>query len=31
MLPGIGHLPEVEAPQAVNELVAQHFGSGKPA
>ncbi len=30
MLPGIGHLPEVEAPQLVNELVRQHFGSGKP-
>ncbi|MGE0259480.1 MAG: alpha/beta fold hydrolase [Alphaproteobacteria bacterium] len=30
-LPGIGHLPELEAPQVVNELAAQHFGSGKPA
>ena len=30
MLPGIGHLPEVEAPKVVNELVAQHLGSGKP-
>jgi pimeloyl-ACP methyl ester carboxylesterase len=30
-LPGIGHLPEVEAPQVVNELVGQHLGSGKPA
>ena len=30
MLPGIGHLPEVEAPQVVNELATQHFGSGKP-
>jgi len=28
MLPGIGHLPEVEAPQVVNELVAQRLGSG---
>jgi pimeloyl-ACP methyl ester carboxylesterase len=27
MLPGIGHLPEVEAPHLVNELTAQHFGS----
>ena len=31
MLPGIGHLPEVEAPQVVNDLAAQHFGSTKPA
>ena len=31
MLPGIGHLPEVEAPQVVNDLAAQHFGSAKPA
>jgi pimeloyl-ACP methyl ester carboxylesterase len=31
MLPGIGHLPEVEAPQVVNKLAAQHFGSGEPA
>ena len=30
-LPGIGHLPEVEAPQVVNELAAQPFGSRKPA
>jgi pimeloyl-ACP methyl ester carboxylesterase len=30
MLPGIGHLPEVEAPQVFNELAAQHFGSSKP-
>jgi pimeloyl-ACP methyl ester carboxylesterase len=28
VLPGIGHLPEVEAPQVVNKLVAQHLGSG---
>jgi pimeloyl-ACP methyl ester carboxylesterase len=28
-LSGIGHLPEVEAPQAVHELVALHFGSDK--
>jgi pimeloyl-ACP methyl ester carboxylesterase len=28
VLPGVGHLPEVEAPQVVNELVAQRFGSG---
>ena len=25
LLPGVGHLPEIEAPQAVNELVAMHF------
>ena len=31
MLPGIGHLPEVEAPQVFNELATQHFGSCKPA
>ena len=31
MLPGIGHLPVVEAPQVVNDLAAQHFGSAKPA
>jgi pimeloyl-ACP methyl ester carboxylesterase len=30
-LPGIGHLPEVEAPQVVNELVRQHFDSVQPA
>jgi pimeloyl-ACP methyl ester carboxylesterase len=30
MLPSIGHLPEVEAPQVFNELAAQHFGLGKP-
>ena len=30
ILPDIGHLPEVEQPQVVNELAAQHFGSGKP-
>jgi pimeloyl-ACP methyl ester carboxylesterase len=30
MLPGIGHLPEVEAPQVVNELAARHLGSGHP-
>jgi pimeloyl-ACP methyl ester carboxylesterase len=30
MLPGIGHLPEVEAPKVVNELVAQHLGLAKP-
>jgi pimeloyl-ACP methyl ester carboxylesterase len=30
MLPGIGHLPEVEAPQVVNELVVQRLGSGNP-
>jgi pimeloyl-ACP methyl ester carboxylesterase len=29
-LPGVGHLPEVEAPQVVNELAAQHLGSGNP-
>jgi pimeloyl-ACP methyl ester carboxylesterase len=28
MLPGIGHLPEVEAPQVVNELAARHLGLG---
>jgi pimeloyl-ACP methyl ester carboxylesterase len=28
VLPGIGHLPEVEAPQVVNELVEQRLGSG---
>ena len=27
MLPGIGHLPEAEAPKVVNELAAQHFGA----
>jgi len=26
MLPNIGHLPEVEAPQVFNELAAQHLG-----
>ena len=26
MFPGIGHLPEVEAPQVFNELAAQHLG-----
>jgi pimeloyl-ACP methyl ester carboxylesterase len=31
MLPDIGHLPEVEAPQVVNELAAHHFGAGEPA
>jgi pimeloyl-ACP methyl ester carboxylesterase len=31
MLPGIGHLPEIEAPQVVNELAARHFGSDRPA
>jgi pimeloyl-ACP methyl ester carboxylesterase len=30
ILPDIGHLPEVEAPQVVNELVAQHLGLRKP-
>ena len=30
MLPGIGHLPEVEAPQVCNELAAQHLGLGEP-
>jgi len=30
MLPGIGHLPEVESPKVVNELVAQHLGLAKP-
>lgn len=30
MLPGIGHLPEVEAPKVVNELAEQHFSLGKP-
>jgi pimeloyl-ACP methyl ester carboxylesterase len=30
ILPDIGHLPEVEQPQVVNELAAQHFGSGNP-
>jgi pimeloyl-ACP methyl ester carboxylesterase len=28
MLPGIGHLPEVEAPQIVNELARRHLDSG---
>jgi pimeloyl-ACP methyl ester carboxylesterase len=31
MLSGIGHLPEIEAPQVFNELAEQHFRSGKPA
>jgi pimeloyl-ACP methyl ester carboxylesterase len=30
MLPGIGHLPEVEVPQVFNELAEKHFSSGKP-
>jgi pimeloyl-ACP methyl ester carboxylesterase len=30
MLPGIGHLPEVEVPKVVNVLVAKHLGLGKP-
>lgn len=25
LLPGVGHLPELEAPQAVNQLVAKHL------
>ena len=31
MLSGIGHLPEIEAPQVFNELAERHFRSGKPA
>jgi pimeloyl-ACP methyl ester carboxylesterase len=31
MLSGIGHLPEIEAPQVFNEYAEQHFRSGKPA
>ncbi len=30
-LPGIGHLPEVEAPQVVNELASQRLGLGNQA
>jgi pimeloyl-ACP methyl ester carboxylesterase len=28
MLPGCGHLPEVEVPVQVNELIEQHLGAG---
>jgi outer membrane receptor protein involved in Fe transport len=31
MLPGCGHLPEVEAPTQVNELIEQHLCAGSQA